>query len=123
MDQYSLGFIHMSDENYKLYEFLSKNKKFINWQVIAIFYSALCYVKAYLYSSGNLPKNSINSHEKIKEWLTTEINAKRSNVLCYYEKLYFDSRDARYSLKKISQGRIDRALENYKKVKELLKIA
>ena len=119
MDTYVDDYLLKSKENYALYEFLAKNNNFHSWQIVAIFYSALCIAKAYLYYK-KIPKNSINSHDSIKKWLTLESDEKRLNVLCYYEKLYRDSRDARYSIKKISKERIEKALENYQKVKNLL---
>lgn len=121
MDIYTTSYINKSNENFKLYEHLKESNKFETWQIVALFYSALCYVKAYLYNK-NIPKNSLNSHESIKSWLATETEAKRLNILRFYEKLYFDSRDARYSTKTISEQRIVQALINYEKVKSLLKI-
>jgi len=121
MDKYTEVYLEKAAENYNLFVELKKLNKFEAWQITAIFYSALCLAKAYLYNKG-VKENSINSHESIKNWLTLESEAKRNNVLFYYEKLYFDSRDARYSIKKISKARIQKALENYEKVKLLLKI-
>ena len=121
MDSYVSDYLQKSKENYELYEFLAKNNKFHSWQIVAIFYSALCIAKAYLYHK-KIHKNSINSHDSIKYWLASETEAKRLNVLSYYERLYQDSRDARYSIKKISKDRIKRALENYGKVQSLLLI-
>lgn len=121
MDDYSLIFIGKSKENYELYQFLADADKFPNWQVIAIFYSALCYVKAYLYSKG-IPKNSINSHDSIKMFLINEKEARNLNVFYYYEQLYFASRDARYTIKRTSKARIEKCIENCEKVKSLLKI-
>lgn len=122
VDSYVDDYLQKSKENYSLYEFLANNNNFQSWQIVAIFYSALCIAKAYLYYKKN-PKNSINSHDSIKKWLTMESDAKRLNVLYCYEKLYRDSRDARYSIKKISEERIKRAPENYNKVKSLLLIS
>ena len=121
IDKYVQIYLEKAQENYELYCFLAKADKFVPWQLTAVFYSALCLAKAYLYNKG-IKENSINSHDNIKGWLTTESNAKKLNVFYYYEKLYYDSRDARYSIKKISRERIKRALENYEKVKNLLKI-
>lgn len=121
MDIYVKCYLDKAAENYNLYLELVKLKKYEAWQVTAIFYSALCMAKAYLYNKG-IKENSINSHESVKTWLAAESEAKRNNVLFYYEKLYFDSRDARYSIKKITQERIRRAVQNYDKVKQLLKI-
>lgn len=121
LKNYCNAFIEKSDENYKLYEFLKTNNEFIDWQIVSIFYSALCLAKAYLYSK-NIPLNSINSHDNIKYYLATETNAKRSNVLVYYNNLYRNSRDARYTTKKMTQGRLNNCLVDYNKVKELLKI-
>lgn len=121
MDKYSKIYLEKAAENYNLYIELEKMGKFEAWQITAIFYSALCLAKAYLYNKG-VKENSINSHESIKNWLVLESEAKRNNVLFYYEKLYFDSRDARYSIKKISQARIKQALSNFEKVKSLLRI-
>ena len=122
MDKYTQIYLEKAGENYELYCTLKKLKKFKAWQLTAIFYSALCIAKAYLYNKG-FKENSINSHDSIKNLLAMEADAKRNNVLFYYEKLYFDSRDARYSIKKISQGRIDEALKNYEKIKMLLKVS
>lgn len=121
MDTYVTDYLEKSKENYRLYEHLSQNDSFESWQIVAIFYSALCIAKAYLYYK-KVPKNSINSHNSIKGWLSKEVEAKRLNVIFYYEKLYQDSRDARYSVKKISKDRIQKALENYGKVQSLLLI-
>ena len=121
MDKYTQIYLEKAGDNYDLYVVLKKLNKFKEWQITAIFYSALCIAKAYLYNKG-IKENSINSHDSIKSWLATESESKRNNVLFYYEKLYFDSRDARYSIKKISQARIDEALKNYEKIKILLKI-
>lgn len=121
MDKYVKIYLEKSLENYELYQELDKLNKFEAWQLTAIFYSALCMAKAYLYSKG-IKENSINSHECIKNWLSVESDAKRLNTFYFYEKLYFDSRDARYSIKKISKERIRKALENYEEVKKRLKI-
>lgn len=121
MDTYISDYLAKADENFSLYTFLEENNKFEGWQLVAIFYSALCFAKAYLYNK-NFPKNSINSHDSIKRWLSSETEAKRLNVLYYYENLYRDSRDARYSTKKISKARIKKALENYEVVKKLLAV-
>ena len=119
LDKYCSAFIDKSDENFKLYEFLNKNNCFLGWQVVAIFYSALCYVKAYLYKKG-FPINSINSHDNIRFYLGSESYAKSVNVLNYYQVLYRNSRDARYTTKKISKDRLEYVLKNYMQVKELL---
>jgi hypothetical protein len=119
MDVIVLKFLAKAQENFALYENLKEQDKFHNWQIVALFYSALCYAKAYLYNK-NIPENSINSHDSIRKWLSVEKDAKISNVLRFYEPLYRDSRDARYTTKKISIQRINRTLENYNKVKELL---
>lgn len=121
MNRYCQIYFEKSVENYALYEYLAKEGRFLDWQIIAIFYSALCYAKAYLYNKG-IAQNTINSHDHIKHWLTTESGAKRVGVFHYYEKLYFDSRDARYSTKRLSPERIKQALLNYQKVKQLLVI-
>ena len=121
MDKYVGDYILKSDENFSLYEFLAENNKFDSWQIVAVFYSALCLAKAWLYNNG-VAKNSVNSHDGIKFWLSNLKEAKNLNVLRYYEKLYFDSRDARYSIKKISKARIEHALTNYYKVKDLLQV-
>ncbi len=121
MDRYVQDYLTKSEENYKLYEYLAQNDCFESWQIVAIFYSALCIAKAYLYYK-KVPKNSINSHNSIKGWLSKESEAKKLNVIFYYEKLYQDSRDARYSVKKISKARITKALETYGKVQHLLLI-
>ncbi len=122
IDKYVEIYISKANENYKLYQFLKDSNCFESWQIVAIFYSALCWAKAYLYSK-NFPKNTINSHLDIKNLLTIEKDAKLANVIFYYEKLYNDSRDARYSIKRITRGRIQRALENYEKVYDLLPIS
>ena len=119
MDRYSQVYLDKACENYELYNHLANIDKFEAWQITTLFYSALCLAKAYLYNK-KIPQNSVNSHESIKKWLTTESEAKRLNVFFFYEKLYFDSRDARYSIKKISKARIQNALKNYDKVKQLL---
>lgn len=120
-DKYVEIYISKANDNYRLYKFLKDSNDFESWQIVAIFYSALCRAKAYLYFKG-FPKNTINSHLDIKKLLTMEKDAKLANVIFYYEKLYNDSRDARYSIKKITNGRIQKALENYEKVFELLPI-
>ena len=114
-----LTYLEKSCKNLELYHDLAKLEKYKEWELTAIFYSALCYVKAYLYNKG-INKNSINSHESIKNWLCSEAEAKRNDVMKYYEKLYYDSRDARYSIKQISKLRIEQALENYNEVKKRL---
>ena len=121
MDFYVKTYLNKSCKNLELYYELSKLEKYKEWELTTIFYSALCYVKAYLYNKGII-KNSINSHESIKNWLCTETEAKRNNVILFYEKLYYDSRDARYSIKQISRLRIEEALKNYEEVKKRLKI-
>jgi len=121
IDKYVEIYISKANENYKLYKFLKDNESFEGWQIVAIFYSALCRAKAYLYSKG-YPKNTINSHLDIKNLLTIEKDAKLANVIFYYEKLYNDSRDARYSTKKITSARIERAVQNYQEVFERLPI-
>lgn len=119
----SKSFIKKSDENFELYKFLSTENKFIEWQAVSIFYSALCYVKAYLFSKPNLPDTAINSHKEIMFWLTTEREAKNLMIYeCYYKFLYSYSRDARYKCNKINRKVIDKMLEKYAKIKELLPI-
>ena len=119
LDNYCEAFILKSQENYQLYELLSASKNFLSWQFVAIFYSALCIAKAYLYKKG-MPINSINSHDNIKFYLATESYAKQNNVLVYYESLYRYSRDARYTNKQLTQKHLDFVLEQYEKVKGLL---
>lgn len=121
LEEYCNKFITKSKENYRLFEKLRNDNDFIEWQIVAIFYSALCLAKAYLYSK-NIPINSINSHDNIKYWLATEQQAKQSKVLTYYENLYRNSRDARYTTKTMTQGRLNNCVLDYNKVKELLNI-
>ena len=59
MDRYVTDYLEKSKENYRLYEHLLQNDSFESWQIVAIFYSALCIAKAYLYYK-KVPKNSIN---------------------------------------------------------------
>ena len=121
--QASKSFIKKSVENFELYEFLSSEDKFIEWQAVSIFYSALCYVKSYLFSKAGIPDTAINSHREIKYWLTTEREAKNLMIYeRYYNFLYSYSRDARYKCNKINQQVIDKMLEKYAKIKELLPI-
>lgn len=121
LNKYCQDFTNKADENYKLYEFLKESGNFLNWQVVAIFYSALCIAKAFLYFNG-VPINSINSHDSVRYWLTTEEKARRSKVSPIYARLYSYSRDARYTNKNIKPSTMVSILDDYKKVKELLKI-
>lgn len=121
LNNYCLEFTKKANDNYDLYEFLKESDKFLNWQVVAIFYSALCMAKAFLYFNG-VPINSINSHDSVRYWLTTEEKARRSKVSPVYARLYSHSRDARYTNKNIKPHTMASILEDYKKVKELLKI-
>ena len=117
----SKSFREKSDENFKLYKFLAKENKFIEWQAVSIFYSALCYIKAYLYSKNNMPEESINSHKLIMYWLTTESTTKNLMIYeKYYNFLYNYSRDARYKCNKITPEVINKMLEKYNKIKELI---
>ena len=117
------SYLQKSQENYDLYKFLSKEDKFIEWQAVSIFYSALCYVKAYLYSRPSMPPEAINSHRDIKTWLTLEANAKRLMIYeKYYNFLYDYSRDARYKCNKIYPRVIEKMIEKHNKIKELLTI-
>lgn len=120
LDKYCAAFVEKSENNYKLYEFLSKNNCFTDWQVVAIFYSALCFVKAYLYKKG-YPINSLNTHDLIKFYLGAESYAKNNKVIIYYTNLYRSSRDARYLTKKFDKNRLKYILDNYHKVIDLLK--
>lgn len=119
LKDYCAGFISKSKENFALYEFLNEQDKFINWQVVAIFYSALCLAKAYFYSKG-VKRNSINSHDAVKYWLACDVYTKRNEVLKYYNVLYAFSREARYSNKNITKTKLQTAIKNYEIVKELL---
>lgn len=121
LNKYCEDFISKAEENYRLYEFLKEANKFLNWQVVAIFYSALCLAKAYLYFNG-VPINSINSHDNIKFLLATETGAKINKISPIYARLYSYSRDARYTNKNIKPTIMTSILEDYQKVKELLKI-
>ena len=121
LENYCKGFIKKSEENYRLFEALEKSNDFIEWQIVTIFYSALCLAKAYLYSK-NIPLNSLTSHDSIKFYLATESNAKMTDVLKYYNNLYRNSRDARYTTKNMTQSRVKNCLSDYKQVKALLKI-
>ena len=115
-------FIAKSNENFALYELLKNQNKFIEWQAVAIFYSALCITKAYLYSKG-IKINSINSHDDIKFWLTSESSLKHTNVYEVYSHLYRHSRNARYlTNKRITNEIINRMLKDYQIVKDNLKI-
>lgn len=117
------SYLNKSDENLELYHFLSGQDKFIEWQAVSIFYSALCYVKAYLYSKKQIPDEAINNHKQIMFWLTTESTTKRLMIYDnYYNFLYNFSRDARYKCNKINQKVIDKMLEKYNKIKELIKV-
>ena len=46
MNKISEEYILKSEENYDLYNFLAQNDKFLDWQITALFYSALCLIKA-----------------------------------------------------------------------------
>lgn len=109
-----------SNSNFKLYELLKKEEKFNDWQIVALFYSALCLVKAYLYSKTGLPLSSINSHSGIKNFIGKEPSLKRNNVIVPYEELYREARTARYEDRNFSDARIKKALENLKKIKQLV---
>jgi len=115
-------YIEKSEENYKLYEHLNSIDSFIEWQIVALFYSALCHVKAYLYNKNSLDLNSINSHDDIRFYLINESQAKRIGVFRYYDILYKEGRDARYNCIKTTKERLFATLKNYQKVKELIKI-
>ncbi len=120
----SKSFLQKSQQNFELYEFLSKENKFIEWQAVSIFYSALCYVKAYLYSKPSIPENSISSHKEIMYWLTTERESKNLMIYeHYYNFLYNYARDARYKCNKIKPRVIEKMLEKHAKIKELLLIS
>jgi hypothetical protein len=121
LEKYCNDFLEKSVSNFKLYEHLQEANIFIEWQAVTIFYSTLCIAKAYLYSKG-FPINSINSHDNIKFCLASEQWAKQSRVLDYYETLYRNSRDARYTAKKITKANIECMLVNHSKVRDLLKI-
>ena len=120
------SYLEKSEDNFKLYEFLSKqadDNNFIEWQAVSIFYSALCYVKAYFFSLPNFPDNSINSHNEIKALLTMESNSKKLMIYeKYYNFLYMCARDARYKCKKTNNKVIERMLTKYREIKRLLKI-
>lgn len=112
-----------SEENIELYHFLKKEDKFIEWQAVSIFYSALCYVKAYLFSCSSMPDESINSHQSIKTWLTIETNTKRLMIYeKYYNFLYNYSRDARYKCNKINPQIIEKMIQKHDDIKRLLTI-
>lgn len=119
LDEYCKQFLEKSEENYKLYEFLKEHKCFVNWQVVAIFYSALCLAKAYLYKNG-APINTINSHDNIKFLLLNTSSLKNSDVYAHYNRLYSYSRDARYANKNIKPSRLASILEDFEKVKAVL---
>lgn len=120
LEKLCTAFIKKSEENFALYEFLEEQNKFIEWQAVAIFYSALCIAKAYLFYKG-ININSINSHDSIKNWLATESYAKKNNILINYNNLYRHSRDARYiTTKKINPTVIQRMLKDYEIVKNVL---
>lgn len=117
------SFLKKCDENFELYNFLSAQDKFIEWQAVSIFYSALCYVKAYLFSKKNFPENAISSHKEIMYWLTTERESKNLMIYeHYYNFLYNYARDARYKCNKIKPRVIEKMLEKHAKIKELLLI-
>ena len=121
-EQYTKDFLKKSEENYELFEYLHDKNIFIEWQAVAIFYSALCIAKAYLYSKG-IGINTINSHKVIKNWLCTESVAKQKAVFIPYENLYRHSRNARYlTSKTINEDIISRMLKDYDIVKNALKI-
>lgn len=113
-------FLKKSNENYALFEHLQQENIFIEWQAVAIFYSALCIAKAYLFSKG-ININSINSHDSIKEWLAKESFAKNKKVLYFYNNLYRHSRNARYLTNKtINKEVIKRMINDYETIKKLL---
>ena len=116
------NYLKKSKENFEFYNFLSYQEKYLEWQVVAIFYSALCYVKAYFYSKNSIPINSVNSHLSIKHLLSKEANAKRLKVLMPYEILYNESRDARYKCKSFTNKRVEKVLSKYEEVKQSLNI-
>lgn len=122
----SQSYLNKSNENFKLYEFLSTQDDehcFMDWQAVSIFYSTLCYVKAYLFSKPNIPESTINSHVSIKSWLTKESTAKRLMIYeHYYSFLYNCARDARYKCKKTTKQKITLMLEKHNEIKRLLVI-
>lgn len=111
-----------SDSNYKLYEFLSENSKFNDWQIVALFYSALCYMKAYLYSKTGICLDSINSHDSVKDLISKETTLKRLGIIIPYEELYREARTARYTSKTFKENRINKAKCNLNQIKALVKI-
>lgn len=116
-------YLKKSKENFELYKFLATKNKFLEWQAVSIFYSALCYVKAYLYSKPSMPKESINDHKAIKKWLLIEVDAKRLMIYeNYYNFLYDYSRDARYKCNKINQQVINKMLEKHEQILKQLKV-
>ena len=124
--QVTNSYLKKSEENYKLYELLTKqteDESIIEWQAVSIFYSSLCYVKAYLYSKPNMPEDALNSHVGIKKWLLLETNAKRHMIYeKYYNFLYNYSRDARYKCNKITKPVIAKMLEKHNLIKKYLKV-
>lgn len=123
MNKIAEDYLFKSKENYELYEFLAKSNKFVDWQITALFYSALCLIKAYFFNKNEREAAKINNHDLVNRYLSLERETKNLGIIHFYRPLYAYSRDARYHYKKIKQFHIEDALIKLKKIQSLLKLS
>ncbi|GEM_PF-3925565 len=115
-------YLSKSKDNYNFFEELYKKNLQIDWQMTILFYSILCYIKAYFYELNEAFAEQMNSHVSIQSFLSQEKTTKRLGIFDLYYPIYCYSRDARYKYKKIKKFHIEDSLKRYYKIKELLKI-
>lgn len=113
-------YLNKSDENYRLFEELNKQDKYIDWQITILFYSLLCYIKAYFYEANEHIAEQMNSHQTMQMLICQDKRTKRLGVFDLYYPIYCYSRDARYKYNKTKKFHIDDSLTKYSKIKSLL---
>jgi hypothetical protein len=99
--------IAQAERNKRLYSFLcgsNPSDELTEWEVVALFYSALHYVDAHLATIGTHPNN-----HRIRNDLVAATSSFAS-IATFYLHLYIQSRKARYDVVSFSSTEV-RALE------------
>lgn len=120
MKKISSDYLAKSKESFELFDDLKKQDKYVDWQMTTLFYSILCYIKAYFFEKNENIAEQMNSHASMQTLISQEKTTKRLGLLSFYYPLYCYSRDARYKFNKIKKIHIEDSIKKYNKIKELL---
>ena len=77
MKKISSEYLAKSNESFELFQELKIQNKYIDWQMTTLFYSILCYIKAYFFETNEIIAEQMNSHVSMQNFIAQEKNTKR----------------------------------------------